>query len=117
MIDNNPLEIIDSTNGKEKMISGVIIRHLYLPGRFAETADVLDFLKQNADGKACISLMNQYTPIPAKKGKIVVQFRQERIMKFVKITERLQRLQIGYTKTEIYDILSKVIRKEEEDIV
>ena len=53
------------------MISGVIIRHLYLPGRFAETADVLDFLKQNADGKACISLMNQYTPIPAKKGKIV----------------------------------------------
>ena len=71
MIDNNPLEIIDSANGKEKMISGVIIRHLYLPGRFAETADVLDFLKQNADGKACISLMNQYTPIPAKKGKIV----------------------------------------------
>ena len=71
MIDNNPLEIIDSANGKEKMISGVIIRHLYLPGRFAETVDVLDFLKQNADGKACISLMNQYTPIPAKKGKIV----------------------------------------------
>ena len=52
-----------------------------------------------------------------KNGKIVVQFRQERIVKFVKITERLQRLQIGYTKTEIYDILSKVIRKEEEDIV
>ena len=46
-----------------------------------------------------------------------MQFRQERIMKFVKITERLQRLQIGYTKTEIYDILGKTIRKEKEDIV
>ena len=29
-----------------------------------ETADVLEWLKNNADGKACISLMNQYTPVP-----------------------------------------------------
>ena len=52
------------------MTSGVIIRHLYLPGKFEETADVLQFLKEVADGRACISLMNQYTPIPAKKGTI-----------------------------------------------
>ena len=77
MIENNPLDIREEHNKAdsdgspmEKMYQGVIIRHLFLPGKFAETADVLQWLKENADGRACISLMNQYTPIPAKKGKI-----------------------------------------------
>ena len=73
MIDNNPLDIREEKrDGQtyEKMHQGVIIRHLFLPGKFAETADALAWLKENADGKACISLMNQYTPIPDKKGKI-----------------------------------------------
>ena len=42
----------------------VIIRHLFLPGKFEQTADVLAWLKENADGRAIISLMNQYTPVP-----------------------------------------------------
>lgn len=70
MIENNPLDIRETEDGNEKMYQGVIIRHLFLPGKFAETADALQWLKENADGRACISLMNQYTPIPAKKGKI-----------------------------------------------
>lgn len=49
---------------KEKMLQGVIVRHLFMPGKFMETADVLEWLKENADGKACLSLMNQYTPVP-----------------------------------------------------
>lgn len=78
MIDNNPLEVVDipePPNAKPaewaipgqpraKMLSGVIIRHLFMPGLFEETADVLQWLKQNADTRACISLMNQYTPVP-----------------------------------------------------
>lgn len=63
MIKNNPLEIKEKDEN-EKMISGVIIRHLFMPGHFEETADVLAWLKENADSKACISLMNQYTPVP-----------------------------------------------------
>ena len=73
MIENNPLDIVQvSKNGetREKMMSGVIIRHLFMPGKFEQTADVLAWLKENADDRAIISLMNQYTPIPAKKGKI-----------------------------------------------
>ena len=35
-----------------------------MPGKFQETADVLEWLKNHADGKAIISLMNQYTPVP-----------------------------------------------------
>lgn len=73
MLKNNQIDIVTvNKNGqeKDKMLSGVIVRHLFLPGKFEETADVLCWLKKNADKHACISLMNQYTPIPAKKGKI-----------------------------------------------
>ena len=64
MIKTNPIKIEN-----DKMLQGVIIRHLFLPGRFEETADVLSWLKENADGKAIISLMNQYTPVPFEEDK------------------------------------------------
>jgi putative pyruvate formate lyase activating enzyme len=67
MIKNFPPDIsTKKVNGieKEKMEQGVIIRHLFLPGRFEETADTLEWLKKHADGKAVISLMSQYTPVP-----------------------------------------------------
>lgn len=83
MIDHNPLKLttvskesLDPTSGKpgatiekDKILQGVIVRHLFLPGRFFETADVLEWLKQNADGKAIISLMSQYTPVPFKDSE------------------------------------------------
>lgn len=80
MLENFPLKTTESrakndytdANGekirkgqaKEKIVQGVIIRHLFMPGKFQETADVLEWLKNHADGKAIISLMNQYTPVP-----------------------------------------------------
>ncbi|MBO4640221.1 MAG: radical SAM protein [Treponema sp.] len=78
MIENNPLEIVslaeppdakpaewaEPGQPRDKMMSGVIIRHLFMPGKFEQTADVLGWLKENADGRAIISLMNQYTPVP-----------------------------------------------------
>ncbi|MBP3741791.1 MAG: radical SAM protein [Treponema sp.] len=77
MIANNPLEIAEIPEppnakpaewaepgqARDKMTSGVIVRHLFMPGHFEETADVLAWLKENADGRAIISLMNQYTPV------------------------------------------------------
>ncbi len=69
MISHNPLKIAEVEKDgikKEKILQGVIVRHLFLPGKFIETADVLEWLKENADGKAVISLMSQYTPVPFK---------------------------------------------------
>ena len=86
MIKNNPLRLgekngIDRETGnlcsKEKMFQGVIIRHLYLPGHFEETAEVLSWLKDNADGDAIISLMNQYTPVPFEEEKTKSEKRQK----------------------------------------
>ncbi len=76
MINHNPLKLttvskeIDGKKiEKDKILQGVIIRHLFLPGRFFETADVLEWLKANADKKAIISLMSQYTPVPFKDSE------------------------------------------------
>jgi len=86
MIENNPLIIeektgIDRETGKkckkEKMLQGVIIRHLFLPGRFEETAEVLQWLKENTDGKAILSLMNQYTPVPFSESDQKLSIRKK----------------------------------------
>ncbi len=93
MLQNFPLKITEEkakkdyfdANGKkiskgekhEKMTQGVIIRHLFMPGKFLETADVLDWLKKHADGKAIISLMNQYTPVPFAEDKEKLKKRTE----------------------------------------
>ena len=53
----------ENTESAEKMVSGVIVRHLVMPGCLDNTVKVLDWLKEHADGKACISLMSQYTPV------------------------------------------------------
>ncbi|HZK19464.1 MAG TPA: radical SAM protein [Treponemataceae bacterium] len=73
MLELSPLvfenkEITTQAGAKtQKMLSGVIIRHLVLPERLDDTRTVLDWLKTHADSKACISLMNQYTPVNPEK--------------------------------------------------
>ena len=67
MVNNTPMKIVEvrkNDETREKMLSGTIIRHLVLPGRLDDTKLTLDWLKRTADGKACISLMSQYTPVP-----------------------------------------------------
>ena len=79
MAETSPLKIVTvKKNGeeREKIMSGVIARHLFLPGRFEESADVLDWLKQNLDGRAIISLMSQYTPVPFKEEAEALQKRR-----------------------------------------
>ena len=48
----------------EKMVSGVIIRHLILPGCVENSLRVLDWIgEQFAPGQVLVSLMRQYTPM------------------------------------------------------
>ena len=49
----------------EKLKSGVIVRHLILPGFVENSLKVLDWLGENfAPGEILVSLMRQYTPMP-----------------------------------------------------
>ena len=44
--------------------SGVIIRHLMLPGQLFDTKKILDLILDRYGDKVIISLMDQYTPMP-----------------------------------------------------
>ena len=49
----------------EKLKSGVIVRHLILPGFMENSLKILDWLGENfAPGEILVSLMRQYTPMP-----------------------------------------------------
>lgn len=49
----------------EKVVKGVIIRHLILPGQVENSLKVLDWIGDTfAPGQVLVSLMRQYTPMP-----------------------------------------------------
>ena len=52
----------------EKLVSGVVIRHLILPGQVENSLKVLDWIGDHfAPGQVLVSLMRQYTPMPGMK--------------------------------------------------
>ena len=63
MVENSPLKL-QQVKGRDKMLQGVIVRHLFLPGHFEDTLLTLEWLKKHVDGRAYLSLMSQYTPVP-----------------------------------------------------
>ncbi len=49
----------------DRVIRGVVIRHLILPGQVENSLKVLDWLGENFQpGQVLVSLMRQYTPMP-----------------------------------------------------
>ena len=55
----------------EKMVSGVIIRHLILPGFVENSLKVLDWIGETfAPGNVLVSLMRQYTPMPGMRAPL-----------------------------------------------
>jgi len=49
----------------DRMVKGVIVRHLVLPGFLENTREVLQWFSQNLKYRAILSLMFQYTPLPS----------------------------------------------------
>jgi putative pyruvate formate lyase activating enzyme len=53
----------------ETMRSGVMVRHLVIPGYLENTREVLRWFAENCKGRALLSLMTQYTPVQASGKK------------------------------------------------
>lgn len=81
MMENSPLKLTEK-NGREKILSGVIIRHLVLPGRIDDSLMALEWLKKHADSRAIISLMSQYTPVPFKGSEKELDWRKKSLCAF-----------------------------------
>ncbi len=63
-------EMVDQTgpccfNEEGMLVSGTVVRHLVLPKGFEEAKRVLDLLRESFGKSILISLMNQYTVMPA----------------------------------------------------
>ncbi len=71
----------------EKVIRGVIVRHLILPGHVENSLKVLDWLgEQFAAGEILVSLMRQYTPMPglaAPLDRTVTQAEYESVLSWM----------------------------------
>lgn len=77
-----------------KMLSGTIIRHLILPGRLQSTKAVLEWFAEEANGKAMLSLLSQYTPvtIPGETRKIPETYLKQE--EYEQVLEWLEELNI-----------------------
>ena len=62
----------------DKIVKGVIIRHLILPGQVENSLKVLDWIGENfASGQVLVSLMRQYTPMPGLSAPFDRQVTEE----------------------------------------
>ena len=73
------------------LLSGVIVRHLILPGNIENTLDVIDWFSENFSGdRALFSLMAQYTPMPnmpfPELRRSVTQQEYDRVMSYLSLS-------------------------------
>lgn len=52
----------DGTAGEERLVSGVVVRHLVLPGQVEESCQALSVLRAEFGDAVRLSVMSQYTP-------------------------------------------------------
>ena len=65
---DTPADAAEDEMSEPQMLRGVIVRHLALPGCAEDSRAVLRFLYETYGNRIYISLMNQYTPMPAVKN-------------------------------------------------
>jgi putative pyruvate formate lyase activating enzyme len=64
------------TDGAGRLIRGLMVRHLVIPGELPSTRGVLEWFAENLAGKAWLSLMTQYTPVRVPGERRTVPSRQ-----------------------------------------
>ena len=75
----------------EKVVKGVIIRHLILPGFVDNSLKVLDWIGENfAPGEVLVSLMRQYTPMgnrPAPLNRLVTDAEYDAVLSWMYLND------------------------------
>ena len=65
MVEQTGEATFDDVDGEPRMLSGIIVRHLLLPGHLDDSMAVVRLLHERYGEAISLSLMNQYTPIIA----------------------------------------------------
>ena len=96
MAERSPLKI-GKSGATDKITSGVIVRHLALPGRLADTELVLRWFAEHLADRALLSLMTQYTPVKASPHAKDIDAFPDRLLdktEYRRLTELLEELGI-----------------------
>lgn len=63
MLETVGTPVFDEVGSDRRMVRGVIVRHMVLPGRLDDSKRVLEELHARFGGSILYSIMNQYTPV------------------------------------------------------
>lgn len=69
MVDEVGDPCFDEYKGDERMMRGVVVRHLMLPGALEDSMRVVQMVWEHFGSSVLLSLMNQYTPVLADSAK------------------------------------------------
>lgn len=61
--------VFDRYHGQERLVRGVMVRHLLLPGHAEDSKRVVRLLHERYGSSIALSLMNQYTPVVATAAR------------------------------------------------
>ena len=69
------------------MLSGVIVRHLLLPGYLQNAKAVVQYVYETYGDRVWLSLMNQYTPLPQVRdfpeiNRKVTRYEYDRLLRY-----------------------------------
>lgn len=56
----------DEVDGRPRLVRGVVVRHLMLPGAYRDSRRVVELVHRRYGGDVLLSLMSQYTPVIAQ---------------------------------------------------
>lgn len=68
MLDAVGLPVFDEYNGQVRLVRGVVVRHLVLPGSLDNSKRALEMLYDRYGDSVLYSIMNQYTPMMPKSA-------------------------------------------------
>ena len=69
MVEEAGRPAFDEVDGDARMVGGVIVRHLLLPGQLADSMAAVSLLHERYGDSVVLSLMNQYTPVLAQRAQ------------------------------------------------
>ncbi len=78
------------TDEEGRMLRGLMVRHLVLPGEMASTRNVLKWFAEHLAGKAWLSLMTQYTPVRIPGEKRGIPGRRLNLREYGKLLDMLE---------------------------
>ena len=89
MVDEVGSPCFDEYEGDERMTSGVVVRHLMLPGALEDSMRVVRTVWERFGNSVLLSVMNQYTPVLADRANDGDAFARRELKRCPELSRRV----------------------------